>query len=62
MTLKKQGHKFQLEYIKGFAENLKFCLEETGHLNRTILLNGLNGILEAAEVLEQFGSEATQDD
>jgi hypothetical protein len=46
--------KFQLEYIKSLAENLKFCVEETGRVNRTIGLNGLNGILEAVERLERL--------
>lgn len=54
MSMKDQSPQFQLEYIKSLAENLKFCVEESGRINRTIALNGLNGILEAVERLERL--------
>ncbi|WP_209085469.1 hypothetical protein [Agrobacterium tumefaciens] len=50
---------FQLEYIKSLAENLKFCLDEAGRINRTILRNGLDGIIEAVERLESADPKAS---
>ena len=50
--------KFQLEYIKSLAENLKFCLDEAGRISHTILRNGLDGILEAVDHLERAEPKA----